>query len=104
MKVATLTRRRLLQHCALLPLASLPLLQGCDKTSTALCADPTLLSRGEEQMRKTLVYVEVSTVTKQTCASCAFFSSADTQGCGHCDILDGPVNSKGHCTSWARRS
>jgi hypothetical protein len=97
-----LTRRGLLRGCALLPLVSLPLLPGCSK-SAPLCADPALLSRGEEQMRKTREYVEASSIDKQHCANCEFFSAADGQGCGHCEILDGSVNEQGYCTSWARR-
>lgn len=102
-RLPALTRRRLLQGCALLPLASLPLLQSCNKTSSSLCTDPALLSRGEEQMRKTLKYVEVTSVENQDCGRCQFFSAADEQGCGHCEILDGSVSGQGYCTSWALR-
>ena len=97
----TLTRRGLLRRGALLPLASLPLLHGCSKTAP-LCADPALLSRGEEQMRKTREYVDVSSLENQHCANCQFFSAVDASGCGHCEILDGAVNEKGYCTSWAQ--
>jgi hypothetical protein len=97
-----LTRRGLLRGCALLPLVSLPLLPGCSE-SAPLCTDPALLSRGEEQMRKTREYVEASSIDKQLCANCEFFSAADGQGCGDCEILDGSVNEQGYCTSWAQR-
>ena len=100
----TLTRRRLLQHCAVLPLAAVPLLHGCDKADTASCVDPALLSRGEEEMRKSLAYVEVSDLADKQCAGCQFFKAADSPGCGLCEILDGPVNHKAYCMSWARRS
>ena len=96
-----LTRRGLLRRGALLPLASLPLLQACSKTAP-LCADPALLSRGEEQMRKTREYVEASSIEEQHCANCEFFSATEANGCGHCEILDGSVNGQGYCTSWAR--
>jgi hypothetical protein len=55
-------------------------------------------------MRKTLEYVPISAVVQQQCAGCEFFSVADAQSCGECEILNGPVNSRGHCTSWAGRS
>jgi hypothetical protein len=97
-----LTRRQLLQHCAVL--ASLPLLQACDTAGTSLCIDPELLSRGEEQMRKTLQYVDASSVAEQQCNNCQFFSAPNAQGCGHCEILDGPAHKQGYCTSWAQRS
>jgi hypothetical protein len=98
-----LTRRVLLRRCALLPLASLPLFQACSKNGSSGCTDPALLSRGEEQMRKTLEYVEVASVENQDCGHCQFFSAADEQGCGHCEILDGSVSGRGYCTSWAHQ-
>jgi hypothetical protein len=99
----SLNRRRFLQGFTLLPIVSLPLLQGCNKTSSSPCSDPALLSRGEEQMRKTLEYLEVTTVENKECAQCQFFSAADERGCGHCEILAGSVNGQGYCTSWAHR-
>lgn len=101
---ATLTRRRLLRHCALAPLAALPVLHGCTETSAVQCADPEQLSPGEAQMRKSRQYVEVTRVAQQRCDSCQFFSAPDKKGCGHCEILDGPVNSAGYCNSWAQQS
>ena len=101
---AALTRRRLLRHCALAPLAALPVLHGCARDNAVQCADPALLSAGEAQMRKTRQYVEVTGVAQQRCDSCQFFSAPDAQGCGHCEILDGPVNSSGYCESWAQQS
>ena len=97
-----LTRRGLLRRGALLPLVSLPLLQACGGAGSSACIDPALLSRGEEQMRKTREYVDVSSIENQHCANCEFFSAADAAGCGHCEILDGPVSEQGHCTSWAQ--
>jgi len=98
------TRRELLQRGGLI--AAAPLLHACDTAVTALCADPDFLSRGEEQMRKTLQYSERSTTAAQVCSSCQFFSVAVGEGqeCGHCNILDGRVNQLAHCTSWASRS
>ena len=102
--MARLTRRSLLRGSALLPLATLPLLQGCGRADSVTCADPELMSRGEEQMRKTLAYVEQSADPAQLCSGCQFFGAADATGCGHCEILDGQVAAAGFCTSWAARS
>ncbi|MCR9106267.1 MAG: high-potential iron-sulfur protein [Gammaproteobacteria bacterium] len=102
-RAAPLTRRRLLRHATLLPLASLPLLPGCSESGPVACIDAELLSRGEEQMRKAREYVAVSGNPAQQCADCAFFGSVDAAGCAHCEILDGPVNATGYCTSWAQR-
>jgi len=96
----TLSRRALVRFCALLPVAGLPFLPGCSRTSSS-CVDPALLSRGEEQMRKTRAYVDTSTVANQDCANCQFFSADADGACGHCEILDGPVSRGGHCTAWA---
>lgn len=98
----TLTRRSLLR-ATLMPLAVLPLVQGCSKTATNRCVDPSLLSRGEEQMRKTREYVEISSLEDQHCSNCQFFKGSDGNECGHCEILDGDVNASGYCTSWAGR-
>jgi len=95
-----LTRRDLVRRCTLLPLLALPVLPACDRAAST-CVDPALLSRGEEQMRKTREYVDVSDVVGQNCANCRFFSADADSACGHCEILDGPVSGAGHCSSWA---
>lgn len=97
------TRRRLLHRCALLPLAALPLLEACNNAPNEACVDPQWLSRGEEQMRKTKKYTDVATTETEQCAGCEFFSAPDASGCGHCEILDGPVSKQGHCTAWASK-
>jgi hypothetical protein len=98
------TRRRLLRSAALLSLASLagPALEGC-RDSDALCADPELLSRGEEHMRRTLEYIERAPAGTQQCSGCQFFSARGEGDCGHCEILNGAVSRQGRCSSWAAR-
>ncbi len=77
------------------------LLSACGK-SAARCADPENLSAGERQMRKTLLYVETSSVEDRNCGNCRFFKAGDTStDCGQCELLDGAVNLAGHCSSWA---
>lgn len=95
--ITELTRRRFLYGTGLAACASLT---ACTRDAQ-LCADPDTLSRGEEQMRQSLEYLELSTVAGQDCAGCQFFSEADARGCGHCELLNGPVSSAGYCTSWA---
>ena len=104
MAQVVLTRRRMLRHCTLLPLAALPVLHGCTGGSSVQCADPELISAGEAQMRKTRQYIEISDVTEKHCSNCQFFDTPDAEGCGFCEILDGPVNNAGYCNSWAQRS
>jgi len=96
----TLIRRDLLRYCALLPVVALPILPGCNRASPG-CVDPALLSRGEEQMRKTRAYVDASSSADQNCGNCQFFRAEANSECGHCEILDGPVSRGGYCTAWA---
>ena len=95
-----MTRRALLRRGALIPLASLPVLSGCGG-AISQCAAPNTLSRGEEQMRKARQYEEISPREYESCGNCQFFQGHTGEACGMCDILNGPVNQGGHCTSWA---
>jgi hypothetical protein len=103
MTMSGLTRRQLLQGATLLPLTWVALVSGCADNGTSYCADPELLGPGEAQMRKTLKYLEISTDDKQQCTGCQFFS-APSNNCGHCELLDGAVNTAGFCTSWVKRA
>ena len=102
MSYPNLTRRGLLQRLALAALTA-PLVTACSKNSAAPCIDPALLGRGEEHMRKTLQYTARSINVAQDWAQCVFFKAPGAQDCGHCEILDGLVNRRGYCTSWALR-
>lgn len=95
-----MTRRQLLRCGSLLPVAALPLLQGCGG-GAGRCVDPDMLSRGEQQMRKTREYTANSASAQENCASCQFFRRDKAGECGDCEILDGPVNARGYCNSWA---
>jgi len=93
------TRRRLLYCSTALPLGA-TLLPGCGGPSADRCADPELLGAGEAQLRRTLEYTDTSGEAAQQCAGCQFFGKP-SDGCGHCEILDGAVSSGGWCNSWA---
>ena len=94
--IAALTRRRFLSSSGL---AALVALQACGRHSH--CVDPATLGRGEEQMRKTLEYVDVSGIPGEDCAGCRFFYGSGDTDCGDCELLAGPVSAAGYCTSWA---
>jgi hypothetical protein len=64
------------------------------------CSDPDNLSNSEQALRKSLDYAEAATNVGQTCAGCSFFALEGRGPCGTCQILNGPVNLNGHCTSW----
>ena len=100
------TRRQLLRSAASLPLAALAIstLEGCPGSGPR-CADPELLSTGEKHMRGTLEYAENTSNAAEQCDGCQFFSTRGGEGdCGFCEILDGDVNRRGYCTSWAARA
>jgi len=92
----SLTRRTLLWGSA-----ALGLLEGCGGKYVT-CYDPEMLGVGEREMRDTLQYVNVSDDESRTCEGCEFYYLGEA-GCGECRLLDGPVASAGHCTSWARK-
>ena len=100
MAKGTINRRQLLRYGSLLPVVALPLLPGCGGGAQQ-CVDPDMLSRGEQQMRKTREYIESSASAQDNCASCQFFRADGEGECGHCEILDGPVAARGYCNSWA---
>ena len=88
--IAALTRRRFLYSSGL---AALVTLQACGREAN--CVDPATLSRGEEQMRKTLEYVDVSSTPDENCANCRFFHDSGDADCGDCELLAGPVSAAG---------
>lgn len=83
--------------------AALTLLPGRPVSAEEVCADPTKLDSGASALRASLNYVEQSPDPAKSCAACAFFT-AGAGGCGSCQILGGPANSKGHCDSWGPKN
>jgi hypothetical protein len=71
--------------------------------ATHICADPNSLDAGQQNLRSSLSYTEVSADQTKTCSECALFQPAG-EGCGTCMIFNGPANPKGHCDSWSAKS
>lgn len=67
------------------------------------CVDPDELPDSELEMRESLDYTDAGADAAQLCGGCSFFMAA-AAGCGHCEVLRGQVNAKGHCVSWTRRA
>lgn len=67
-----------------------------------VCADPNVLSDADLGTRGSLNYTETSPDPAKVCGGCAFFHAPAAGGdCGTCDMFSGgPVNSRGHCSSW----
>jgi hypothetical protein len=95
-----ISRRKLIDDSVRLSLAGLFI--GAARAAAAadkVCADPATMDSAAKSMRGSLNYVEPSPDAAKTCSMCAFFT-ASSEGCGMCQLLNGPVNSKGHCDSW----
>jgi hypothetical protein len=67
-----------------------------------MCADLEAMDSGAKSMRTSLNYTEKSTDADKTCRVCAFFQAA-SEGCGTCQIFNGPANPLGHCDSWSQK-
>jgi len=65
------------------------------------CADTTGLTDAELNMRQTLQYVTKTPEPEKLCDNCKFWTppEAGTE-CGGCQLIKGPINAKGYCTSW----
>ncbi len=103
------TRRNILEQGVRLPVAGAAILalnacgQGEQKPKAIVCADPNSLSMAENSLRQSGHYAEKSPDASKTCSVCNFFTAGDPPPCGKCEIFQGPVNSGGHCDSWAQK-
>ena len=66
------------------------------------CADVSGLTDTELTMRnETLKYVAVTPDAEKRCDNCKFWEpGAAGASCGGCQLIKGPINPKGYCTSW----
>ncbi len=68
------------------------------------CTDVSGLTEAELKMRQSLQYVGESPYPEKLCDNCQFWvAPAEGETCGTCKIVKGPINPKGHCTSWAAK-
>ena len=101
------TRREILVGGAGLALAGAGLFgtSGCAESDP--CVDAASLSTGQASLRASFHYAARSPHGEaKACAGCQFFAAeaGDANGCGTCQILQGPVNGRGHCDSWSART
>jgi len=98
-----ISRRKLMDDGVRISLAGLLIGATCAATAAdKVCADPATLDSGAKSMRSSLNYVDTAPDPSKACSLCAFFQ-ASAEGCGTCQLLNGPVNSKGHCDSWGAK-
>jgi len=68
------------------------------------CTDISSLSDAQKKMRKSLQYTGHSPYADKRCDNCNFYTPAkDGSSCGSCSVVAGPINPKGHCTSWVKK-
>jgi hypothetical protein len=105
-----ITRKEFLKQLPMLGVAVVGgglFLQGCSKSKTDEdpCADLSKLTPEEKQTRKDFQYVAKSPFPDKLCDNCELWI-APGEGiiCGGCDIMDGPIHPKGHCSAWVEVS
>lgn len=65
------------------------------------CADVSMLTPEEQQIRKTLGYVNETADAAKNCANCKLYvAPASGSVCGGCTIMKGTVSPTGFCNSW----
>ncbi|HMN47150.1 MAG TPA: high-potential iron-sulfur protein [Povalibacter sp.] len=74
------------------------------KAAYGACVDPDELPDSEHEMRESLDYIDAGADAAEVCGGCSFFKADAGSSCGHCEVLRGQVNAKGHCVSWTRRA
>jgi hypothetical protein len=95
-----LTRRSLIGFAAIAPLAAVT-----RAAESAACYDPAKLPLSQRNRRRSLGYVEASTVAGKRCAGCAFFTASAQSGCGTCQLLGGgPANAGALCNSYGAKA
>lgn len=99
-----LSRRKLLERGALLPLGGVLLAVGTAQAAAPakVCANTATMESGAKSIREALNYAEKFADEKMTCKHCVFFV-ADGAGCGMCMIFTGLANAEGHCDSWTMK-
>lgn len=93
-------RRRFIAMCSQLPLVAVTWVAVAK--AEEICADPDALSGGEQALRASLDYTDRSADAAKACGGCTFFM-AGGEMCGNCQILGGPVDARGHCSSWTAK-
>lgn len=94
------TRRRLL---ALIAPTAVGLLAAAVAPGLAAkgmaCSDPE--AESSEGLRRSMNYQVIATDAAKSCLKCTFYTAADPEGCGRCQILSGVVNVDGSCDAWS---
>lgn len=69
------------------------------------CTDTSSLAPADKAMRESLKYADKSANPEQICGGCQLFvAAAAGQTCGSCNLVKGPINKEGYCTSWVKKA
>ncbi len=79
---------------------------GGKKPAAALkCDDVSGLDDGGKATRTANAYVEKSTKGGQSCDNCQLYVAAPSADkCGTCTVVKGPINPRGWCKLWVKKS
>jgi hypothetical protein len=98
---------------ALSGLGAITFLSGCGrkkeepeetKKTSEPCSDLSGLSESEKETRDLYRYVSNSPHEDKKCHLCNYFiPPAGGSTCGTCQIVKGPINPNGYCTSWVKK-
>jgi hypothetical protein len=104
----TLSRRAYLNRCWSLSAAiAAGGLSSCAKEGTpyASCTDTRSLSETDMETRRSLAYVDQSTVANRACANCVIYIEPASPGqCGNCQLVKGQISASGYCNAWAAKA
>lgn len=68
---------------------------------TNTCPHQDSLNEQDQAIRKSLKYVDASTIDGRTCDNCKLYTlPAPGTLCGGCKVVPGPIHPKGYCTAW----
>lgn len=109
-------RKKFLKSAAALSftgLGAITFLSGCGKKkeesgetkeASGPCSDLSGLTDSEKETRDLYRYVTHSPHEDKKCHLCNYFTppAAGAQ-CGTCQIVKGPINPDGYCTSWVKK-
>ncbi len=77
----------------------------CKKGPPSSCNDVSGLSAADQEIRKTLEYVDHSQLAAQTCNKCQqWVEPPSADQCGTCKVMKGPVHPEGHCKVFAPKA
>jgi hypothetical protein len=68
------------------------------------CTDTSALKPDELSLRATLAYTDTSADPTKHCADCQLYKPAAPDQCGGCQLIKGPINPKGSCKSWVKKT